>query len=213
MGGGVLYAISGSAINLYSGTVRRNATNGAYNLNGGAVRVNGGAFTMYGGTLIGNPVSDYGGAVYVSGYGDTDATLTLLGGRIISGTADKGGDCVYVGDGSRIVVSGEADIEELFFGSGSADSLVISGEFTGKVTLAYPDSVALNDGTVVGKLQEADISGTTIEIIGSSCKRVVAQDSDLVIAEVHSYEAQITVPTCTEAGFTTPNPTALKASA
>ena len=166
VGGGCIATSNGAVINMYGGTLRMITGEKVYVTKGGVVQLNGATMTMYGGTIDasqctlakdnGNHVSgDTDGcgaavAVYANG------KLYAYGGKIIGGHAEPEAgraDCVLVqGTKQNVILGGDVEIDELYFESKPAQTLVISGEFTGKVTLNYRPTITLADNLDVGDL-------------------------------------------------------------
>jgi len=196
VGGGCISTSSGAVINMYGGTLRMITGETVYVSKGGVVAVNNTTMNMYGGTIDasqctlakdpGNHVSgntDGCGAavaVYANGY------LNIYGGKIIAGHAEPEegrADCVLVqGSKKNITLSGDAEVDELYFDASPANALVISGNFTGKVSLNYNPSLTIAAGTDIGNVSNANISKATITCVNSSELEVQISGSDLVLA-------------------------------
>ncbi len=99
----------GGIVSLYAGTVKGGSATG----NGGTVLVTKGEFHMYGGKLEGCQVGQMGGAIYLP----AGQTLDIQGGMITGGSATLA-DCVYVGSGTNVTISGSVRIDELYLASG-----------------------------------------------------------------------------------------------
>ena len=201
--GGVIYIYSSATVNLYGGTLRHNTQNSETVTTGGVVCVSGGTFHMYNGTVEGTNVTGYGGAIMVSSRDGLYGTVTVSGGEITKGAAGGSGDCVYVNAGCKIVLTGNAMVDEIRFAGDPADALEIAGIYTGMTVLRYPASAIPTDGTDVGNAENADISSAMITVANVPCMKVGVSGTDLVVNATHSYEAVVTAPTCTEKGFTT----------
>jgi hypothetical protein len=151
VGGGCIATSNGAVINMYGGTLRMITGNEkVYVTKGGVVQLNGSTMYMYGGTIDASQCTlakDNGNHVS----GDTDgcgaavavyasAKLYAYGGRIIAGHAEPEAgraDCVLVqGTKANVTLGGDAWIDELYFESTPEQTLAISGNFTGKVTLS-----------------------------------------------------------------------------
>jgi hypothetical protein len=166
VGGGCVATSNGAVINMYGGTLRMITGDQVYVTKGGVVQLNSATMTMYGGTIDasqctlakdnGNHVSgDTDGcgaavAVYASG------KLNAYGGKIIAGHAEPEAgraDCVLVqGTNANVILGGNAQIDELYFDAAPAKALVISGKFTGRVTLNYRDTIQLTENKDIGDL-------------------------------------------------------------
>ena len=160
--GGTVSVTANSTLNIYGGTLQFEKIVGA-NVNEtgrGAVIACDGITNMYGGTLIGDSLvkSSYwssteksngcGGTVYVSG------TFNAYGGRIISGKAADGalGDCVYLAStAARFMLSGDAEIDEIFIYDNNGNQVIVNGRFKGKAALRFnPDRDKLKLGSDIG---------------------------------------------------------------
>ena len=170
--GGTAYVVDGGVLNLYGGTLKHitDGTNSAVNL--------GGVVCLYSssGSLLGGTLNIYGGVVDASEctmkqFGEGAAvhvgkrsTLNAYGGEVVIGQItgeDKLGECVYLQDTTAaVLLSGDAKINEIQFASAPRNSLTVSGNYTGKVSLAYPEGTVEAEGFVTGKaINEADVSG------------------------------------------------------
>ena len=170
-GAGVIYLQNGATMNVYGGTFTTANNTEVVAKSGGVFQINsGGTLNMYGGNIIGGTVVGNGGAVNVSG------TLHMSGGSITAeGTAEKG-NCIYAGGSADIRLSGDASIEEICFAGAPADSLTISGTYTGTVGLSA--DTAITSGTAVATLADnANISGATITAVGTNLQPSVSGTS------------------------------------
>ena len=201
---GVVYVYKGTTMNIYGGTFTTTDNAEVVAKNGGVFQVSG-EVNMYGGSIIGGTVAGSGGAVSVSGtfnmsagtiIGGTaaknggavnvDGTFNMSGGSISGGTAGSG-NCVYASSGSKIELSRDASIEEIYFGSTPASCLTVSGVYTG--TVALNAATAITSGTTVAVSDNADISGATITIAGDADLRPSVSDSSIVVGKVFWCEA------------------------
>lgn len=194
VGGGCVATSNGAVINMYGGTLRMITGNEkVYVTKGGVVQLNGSTMYMYGGTIDASQCTlakDNGNHVS----GDTDgcgaavavyasAKLYAYGGRIIAGHAEPEagrGDCVLVqGTDANVTLGGDAWIDELYFESKPARTLVISGNFTGKVSLKYRPTITLSNNLDVGNL----INGGAFSLENVTCAAAgfwpVAQGTDI----------------------------------
>ena len=199
--GGVLHIATGATVDLYGGTLRHNTSKSETTTNGGIIYVVGGTLNQHGGTIIGGNVTNKAGAIMVTYTDGNYASYTATGGRVIAGTAPLGA-CVYVSSGCPVDLSGDAQIDEIYFTTLSTDQLTVSGAYSGSVALAYPEAYSLKAGTDIGDLLDGDISGATIALTDRTCKTVAADETNLIISDSHTYETVITVPTCTADGYT-----------
>ena len=157
---GVLYSCTDAEINLYGGTVTTADVNTASAGKGAVVNALG-AFNMYGGTIVGGTAQTYGGAVSMQGSG----VFTMSGGTIKSGTAPVG-PCVYLGSGTKMILSGNAKVDNIYMDGTPKNSLTIRGVYTGSAELSAKDEITA--GTTVATADNADISGATITVAGKS---------------------------------------------
>jgi len=183
--GGTVRVSTGGTLNLYSGTLRFISTEGSVTARGGVIDTyNGGNVNIYGGTvdasqctLVGN---NSGAAIYV----DPASRLYISGGEIIQGKKADGTDnCVYVADSTAVVtLSGDAEVDEVFFAKSSATSLVIDGAYTGTAKLAYASTVTVKEGNKIGTLvNNGTVSGADISF-DNARYGVAASGTDLVMA-------------------------------
>ena len=160
--GAAFYLYSGTEMNLYGGTVtykdpdRTNAaTGGAFQLLSNAT------LNVYGGTIEGTTVSEQAGAVNLG----SGSKLNMYGGTITTGTAPVG-NCVYVNSSSKVKLSGDANVGELYFTGAPASSLTISGAYTGTVSLNAKTAIA--EGSTIAVSDNADLSNAKISVVGLS---------------------------------------------
>ena len=171
---GVLYSCSKATINLYGGTVTTTNVNTASAGKGGVV-VAQGNFNMYGGTIIGGTAQTYGGAVSVQ----STSIFNMTGGTIKSGTAPLA-PCVYVGSSAKVILSGDARVDNIYIDGTPKDRLTISGVYTGSAELSAKDEITA--GTAVATADNADISGATISVTGKSLAASVS-GTTIVVGE------------------------------
>lgn len=170
--GGTAYVVNKGIFNMYGGTLKHvtDGTKSVTNL-GGVVCLystssspDGGTMNFYGGTIDASECTmkelGQGSAVYLS----LRSTLNAYGGTILGGQITgniKDGECVYLDDASaKIMLTGDAKIDEIRFKTEPVNSLTVSGNYTGKVTLAYPEGTVEKEGFVTGKaINKADVSG------------------------------------------------------
>lgn len=177
--GGTAVASYGGVFNLYSGTLKYITTEDSITTAGGVVCVYGdtaaGVFNMWGGCIDGsecqlvedtnNNISGNkdgcGGSIIVH----SGSVLNLRGGRVIAGKAEPKagrGDCVYVyGKTDQVVISKDAQVDDIWFENDPAASLTISGVYTGSVQLSA--KINQGEGVVIGKATaNANISGAKV---------------------------------------------------
>ena len=173
--GGGTVSISGGTkgMNLYSGTLTYTAQSSQWNGTGrGGVIQTAAPVNIYGGKIIGGEVtvSSYsftgingaGGAIYASA-----GPLNIYGGEITSGKCPEtgAGPCIYVaGTSIKVLVQGDAKVDDITFSGFKADQLTVSGAFTGKLGITYPASTKLSEKLPIGiaanncDLKKADIT-------------------------------------------------------
>lgn len=193
VGGGAVNISDKAVLNIYGGTIQfiRNPIPGKYETGNGAVIYCSSTVNMYGGTLIGgelmkstyypstNTGNGCGGTVYL-----ISGKFNVSGGRIIAGKAADGarGDCVYLHDAaSRMTISGDAQIDEIYLNYNSSNLLTIKGTYTGQTAINVNSTPKL--GAKVAKLSSADIKGANLTYSGNSEYMLKASGSYLVTAE------------------------------
>ena len=152
---GVLYSCTGAEINLYGGTVTTTNVDTPSAGKGGVVTAQGN-FNMYGGKIIGGAAQTYGGAISVQ----SSSVFTMTGGTIKSGTAPLA-PCVYLGSNAKVILSGDAKVDNIYIDGTPKDRLTISGVYTGSVELAAKTEITT--GIAVATADDADISGAEID--------------------------------------------------
>ena len=166
VGGGVISTSGKVTVNLYSGTLRMVTGENAYVSKGGIIAVNGTTFNMYGGVLDASRcalVKDFGN--HVSGNTDgcaaaialyPNSTLNISGGRVIAGKAEPEegrADCIFVqSSSSKFTLSGDAQIDEIYFDTTCSKYFKIDSSFTGSATLRFNPNVSLYDNLDIGEL-------------------------------------------------------------
>lgn len=170
MAGGVIYNYKNTVVNIYGGTVQGLGSGSVMAKDGGAIDTYG-TVNVYGGTLIGNDVARYGGTVCLLA---ATSVLNMEGGALISGTAGEAGDCVYAVSGATVKLSGDASPEQIYFADSSADTLIVSGNYTGKTSLAY--ATVPEEGTDLGNCSGATINRESIAIEGARMNAVKTGD-------------------------------------
>lgn len=175
MAGGVIYSYKNTIVNIYSGTIEGLGTGGVIAKNGGALDTYG-EINMYGGKVIGNYVAGNGGAVCLL---SSNASFNVYGGQVIGGQADGLGNCVYVTSGSKVKLSGDATLDEIYFAGSSASAFTVTGNYTGKATLNFATAPTVD--TDIGNLENLTMGKESLVIAGSRMY-AVASGSNLVAA-------------------------------
>lgn len=168
---GTIYMEPASTINLYSGTLTTYDSTKQTAGKGGVATING-TLNVYGGSVVGGKVGSYGGALWVQSGG----TLKIAGGSVVSGTAPTA-PCVYAHQDSKVILSGDGQVDNIAFVETDADTFVVSGKFTGKAELSWDN---LTSGTVVGISDDADLTGATLTVQGSALTPMVSGNNIVV---------------------------------
>ncbi|MBO5868730.1 MAG: DUF4886 domain-containing protein [Oscillospiraceae bacterium] len=163
---GVLYVCTNAVGNLYGGTVTSGDVNTPSAGKGAVVNVLG-TFHMYGGKIIGGTAQTYGGAVSTQ----NASIFTMSGGTILSGTAPEGA-CVYIGSKSKMTLSGNANVEQVYVEGTPSNCITISGKYTGTVEIAGKNEITA--GSVIATAEDADISGAAISVPNKELAAVVS---------------------------------------
>lgn len=173
--GGSVYLYNGVVFNLYGGTVGTYDPETDQSKIGAIFQLLGGStLNVYGGSIVGGTALQQAGTINVS----AQANLNVYGGSIISGTAPIG-SCVYVDStSSKVKLSGNAQVDEIYFNSTPSSSLTISGTYTGAVVLN--PKTALSDGAAVAVSDNADISGATITVKDTDLAATVSGSNVIV---------------------------------
>ena len=127
---------------------------------GGAVQLKGGTFNMTGGTISGCK-ANAGGAVYIRDGGK----MVMSGGEIRNNSSNwpQGGG-IFIENGT-LTVSGDATVDgNAQTGAnniyGSAASIIVSGEFSGKIGIRIEDSSVKADAQVATAAEGASLATT-----------------------------------------------------
>lgn len=127
---------------------------------GGAVQLKGGTFNMTGGTISGCK-ANAGGAVYIRDGGK----MVMSGGEIKNNSSNwpQGGG-IFIENGT-LTVSGDATVDgNAQTGAnniyGSAASIIVSGEFSGKIGIRIADSSVKADAEVATAAEGASLATT-----------------------------------------------------
>ena len=175
MAGGVIYPYKNTVVNIYGGTIEAMGNGGIIAKNGGALDIYG-TVNMYGGKVVGNHVANNGGAVCLL---SSTASFNMYGGQVVGGKADSEGNCVYVASGAKMILSGDATLDEIYFAGSSASTLTVTGNYTGKVTLDF--ATAPTAGADVGNVESLTMGKENLAIAGSRMY-AVASGNNLVAA-------------------------------
>lgn len=151
---------TGGEVNLYGGQI----TGGYAQLYGGNVQITNGTLNLYDGTVNGGSVGKNGAGI--------DVCVSQSSGKMVMNGTDNetlkvGTVYVVVADQvkDQVVLSGKGTITKMGFSKLPAGSLVIDGEYTGKVLLNFNGSTKPAFGTDIGQVKnDADISGASITL-------------------------------------------------
>ena len=175
-GGGCVSVGSGTGgFNLYSGTLTYEA-DPSLSLSwggtgrGGVIQSNA-PVNIYGGKIIGGDVVDttyeFTGAEAIGGAICAGSALNIYGGEITAGTCPEtgAGPCIYMfSTSAKVLVAGDAKIDDIYFTNLNTGRLTVSGAFTGKLGVTYAPSIALSERQTIGvasadcDLKKADIT-------------------------------------------------------
>ena len=171
VGGGVVSISANGNFNLYGGTLQfirsEEGINPGYETAaGGVVNVQGsGKFTMYDGVLIGGQLgmsgNDASGDPILSADNGCGATVRVIsggyfylyGGTVKAGKAADGGkgDCVFLASkNSRMYLSGDAQVDNIYFDYVSGSNLYIKGTYTGSAVLEFNPDIQLVENLDIG---------------------------------------------------------------
>ena len=193
---GGLASVSGT-MNIYGGTlqfVRQDLPEGKHATGCGGVISCTGTVNMYGGTLMGSELemstytSDSGNLLTYNGCGATvhlgnGGMLNASGGHIVSGKAANGGkgDCVYLSTTtSKVTLSGDAVVDEIFVNTRGSESVSVGGIYTGRTNIRFDTDVTYSNKTF-GKALAADLSGCKITCVNNSSYSVTVSDGNLTM--------------------------------
>lgn len=159
---------------------------------GGAVRLKGGTFNMTGGTISGCK-ANAGGAVYIREGGK----MVMSGGEIRNNSSNwpQGGG-IYIENGT-LTVSGDATVDgNAQTGAnniyGSAASIIVSGEFSGKIGIRIADSSVKAGAQVATAAEGASLAktGTVICDNGNRDYFAYIKDGKLLLTHALTLESR-----------------------
>lgn len=206
---GTLRAYEKTNYSCQTGTVIR--ARGVFNMYGG--KVEGGAASSFTGQYINNgkPAiasrEGQGGAIYVDGsfnlYGGsvTGGWHQLITGEVFGNETDGYGyretveklegtaPCVYVTEGSPVLLAGNGSVESLYLAGGTAAKLTVQGTYTGTVEISYPEGTTLELGQKIAAAaaddsgRAADVFGAAISFRGVEKLTAAVKDGQLVVDE------------------------------
>lgn len=159
---------------------------------GGAVQLKGGTFNMTGGTISGCK-ANAGGAVYIRDVGK----MVMSGGEIRNNSSNwpQGGG-IYIENGT-LTVSGDATVDgNAQTGAnniyGSAASIIVSGEFSGKIGIRIADSSVKAGAQVATAAEGASLAktGTVICDNGNRDYFAYIKDGKLLLTHALTLESR-----------------------
>lgn len=159
---------------------------------GGAVRLKGGTFNMTGGTISGCK-ANAGGAVYIREGGK----MVMSGGEIRNNSSNwpQGGG-IYIENGT-LTVSGDATVDgNAQTGAnniyGSAASIIVSGEFSGKIGIRISDSSVKAGAQVATAAEGASLAKTGTVICDNGDRDYFAyiKDGKLLLTHALTLESR-----------------------
>lgn len=159
---------------------------------GGAVQLKGGTFNMTGGTISGCK-ANAGGAVYIRDGGK----MVMSGGEIKNNSSNwpQGGG-IFIENGT-LTVSGDATVDgNAQTGAnniyGSAASIIVSGEFSGKIGIRIADSSVKADAEVATAADGASLATTGTVICDNGDRDYFAyiKDGKLLLTHALTLESR-----------------------
>ena len=159
---------------------------------GGAVRLKGGTFNMTGGTISGCK-ANAGGAVYIRDGGK----MVMSGGEIRNNSSNwpQGGG-IFIENGT-LTVSGDATVDgNAQTGAnniyGSVASIIVSGEFSGKIGIRIADSSVKADAEVATAAEGASLAKTGTVICDNGDRDYFAyiKDGKLLLTNALTLESR-----------------------
>lgn len=159
---------------------------------GGAVQLKGGTFNMTGGTISGCK-ANAGGAVYIRDGGK----MVMSGGEIKNNSSNwpQGGG-IFIENGT-LTVSGDATVDgNAQTGAnniyGSAASIIVSGEFSGKIGIRIADSSVKADAEVATAAEGASLAKTGTVICDNGDRDYFAyiKDGKLLLTHALTLESR-----------------------
>jgi hypothetical protein len=195
-GGTIKIVGRSNTLNIYGGTFsfnnveEYNSDTGFGTGRGGVIALTG-ILNLYGGTIQGADMVDIserggdfssyfgmGGAVFISG-----GYMNVYGGSITSGTVPETGvgPCVYLASSnSKVSISRNATIDDIYFKLLGPESLTISNLYTGTVGLTFGSQTNIQDTTDIGKSDGANLDGATITCKSESTDYILRQKADTI---------------------------------
>lgn len=194
--GGVIYIDEYTTLNIYGGSYSLDVKNpdALRTSAGGVVAIyKSGVMNMYGGTINGAKVSSRGGAISM----EANGTVNLYGGQIKAGTAPTG-KCINVHlNSQKVLLSGNAQVDEIYLPSKNTNVLELKGAFTGKANITYSASVSgLAEGATIGAVTENGSISKDAELFCTNGFSVVAEGTALKLAAPKAEDRYVECPHC-----------------
>jgi len=187
--GGVVAVNKNAQLNIYGGAFSAVQDGSGHGIGSGGVIYMGGAgeINLYGGSIQGTNLVISGYSLATNGYGAAvfvgkNGVLNVSGGEILSGSVPEGGrgECVYLHDATaKVKLSGNGSIEEIYC-LDNDQQLTVTGNYTGTASLRFPDTVVIQENTVVGACVDADVTKAKLQCVNGSGYALVNKDGDLV---------------------------------
>ena len=194
--GGVAWVADYCTLNIYGGSFSLDVKtpDSMFTTAGGVVAVYpGGTLNFYDGTLNGGTVKTQGGTVDIQERG----TLNLYGGAVKNGSAPTG-NCVNVRASScKVKLSGDAQVDDIFYNYNNTGALVVDGTYTGKANVTYKSDIALAEGTAIGTLvNDGSITDADIFCTNGQGYGVTASGTSLKLAAPSAEDVRYECPHC-----------------
>ena len=195
--GGMFWVDNYCTVNIYGGTyIFDNRTpSDSKTLNGGiAVVYPGGTFNVYNATLNGGVVASQGGCIDVQ-----DKGSVLLHNTIVSSGSAATGPCINVQKATcKVTLSGNSQVDEIYYHYNNTASLAVSGAFTGQANISYNTANVTNlaVGTAVGSLENSGSVTGDLYCTNGSGYSVVADGTTLKLAATSTAEVRYECPHC-----------------
>jgi len=205
--GGTIKFIGGTnTLNIYGGTFSFNNIDGEYDATvnhgtgrGGVISLSG-VLNLYGGTIQGTKManisarSGFGSYVGQGGAILNSGRVNVYGGSIISGSVpDTGaGPCVYMsGSTCKLMLSGNGDVEDVYFASSNGTNLSVSGKYSGTAELTFASKIKLTDNMDIGDSINANLADATISCTNDPDVGVCTDGADMKLSFVTDNTAAI----------------------
>ena len=191
--GGVILLSANSTVSIYAGTYSYEPTQSAPAgvVSGGVAYINNtGVLNVFGGKLVGATIVNPGNTtVSTPGLGANvtvlyGGKLNVAGGELTSGTSAAGkGDCVYMAaKGSRLELSGNGSIEEVFANWSDPDMITVNGAYTGTTELYFnPANAPLSNNLDIGNSVNASFYVANLWVANSNDYGIIVSGTDLLL--------------------------------